>query len=309
VAKAAKGDPMASRLHLGYLLALGVTLSYALWYIGLGQLVSLSSGAYAPLLPLLLVQLISTAIVLAAIFARGPPGGLPRFDPRYAIVSGVFFAAGNYAFFITINSNGVPLASSFATAEILVFSLLLWATSKSRKSAGSYVVGSALIAAGLIAESFRLNGSAVVLNAALFEYGALLAALYGLATFFYYLSVERTKEKLGTMLGIEATEIALFLALLAANLGSVTLPALNAYYLAVVAVVGVSLFVSFFAETVLVDLLIPFGRRALSTGYALSSLQLVPVLVYALAMDPSGWLSFAPGMALIVAGSVFLEWK
>ncbi len=283
-----------------------VTLSYSLWYLGLNVLVSLSTGSYAPLFPLLAIELISALIALAVMAAKGAVSEL-RFNPIYSVLSGIFLACGNYMFFTTINSNGIPFAGSFAAAEIVVFSLLLWASTRTRKSVGFYVIGSALVAAGLIVESFRLSGSSVMLNAPLVEYGVALAVLYGIGTFFYYISLERTKRQMATMFAVQLSEAAFFAVLLAAYSASITLPHFSAYYVIVVFAVAMALFLSFFGETAMVNMLIPFGKGAVSTGYTLSDLQLIPVLMYSLAINPTYWASYTPGIALIVIGSVFLQ--
>lgn len=299
---------MDPKLRLGYALGLLVTIAYSVWYIGLNLLSSFSNGAYSPVLPLFLIELISALIVLAMALTRQNKKIL-GFDPRYSILAGVIFAAANYMFFVTISSSGIPFAGSFATAEIVVFSFLLWASSKTKRVVGFYVLGAALIAAGLIIESFKLGGGAVDLNATLVEYGTGFAVLYGLAAFFYYISLEKTKDTLGTMLGVQGTQTALFLSLLCFYFGSITLPSLSLYYIVIVIGVAIALFLSFFGETVMVEILIPFGRSAVSTGYILASLQLIPVLIYSLAINPGEWVSYTPGIALIVMGSVFLQWK
>jgi hypothetical protein len=300
---------MASKLYLGYGLAVIVTLAYSLWYLGLGVLEGLSGGAYSPIVPLLLIELISAFIVVLLMLLMKKPIIKSGFKPIYAVASGLTLGAGNYVFFTTIGASGVAFASSFATAEIAVFTLLLWISSRERRSAWLYLVGSIIVTAGLIIESFRLNGSAVVLNAQLIEYGTALALLYGFGTFFYYLSLQRTKNQTATMLYVQVTEIAMFIALLAVFFSGVTLPTFSPYYTAVLLLVAAALFLSFYGETTMVNMLIPFGQSAVSTGYILASLQLVPVLAYSLLINPGSWASYTPGIALIVIGSVCLQWK
>lgn len=299
---------MESKRSMGYLVGVMVMLSYGLWYIGLGLIASNSNGAESPILPLLLIEIISVLIVLGVSYAL-KFSIMRNFDPVYSVIAGILFALGNYAFFVTINTSGVPFASSFAAAEIVVFSFLMWVSAKKRRSLGKYILGSAIIASGLTIESFRLSGSAIILNSALVEYGALFAILYGGATFFYYLSLEKTKNALGTMFGLQITEVVIFGALFAFYAGNIALPAFNLTYAILIIVVGLVLFLSLFGETIMMNILMPFGHGAVSTGYVLSDMQLVPVLIYSIAINPASWISYTPGIVMIVLGSILLEWK
>ncbi len=112
---------------------------------------------------------------------------------------------------------------------------------------------------------------------------------------------------MATMFAVQLSEAAFFAVLLAAYSASITLPHFSAYYVIVVFAVAMALFLSFFGETAMVNMLIPFGKGAVSTGYTLSDLQLIPVLMYSLAINPTYWASYTPGIALIVIGSVFLQ--
>ncbi len=69
------------------------------------------------------------------------------------------------------------------------------------------------------------------------------------------------------------------------------------------------LMLSSYLEVLVLIVLNPFGRGAVATGYMLSDLQLLPVIVFVLLAEPGAWTYLVPGLIFITIGMLLLEWK
>ncbi|MEM3405021.1 MAG: hypothetical protein QXZ01_01685 [Candidatus Micrarchaeaceae archaeon] len=292
---------------VAYSVAILTTLLYSAWYISLSFLANYYNGAYSPIFSFLLIFIILSVMRFAS--AQGNLHLYAPSDAIYPLVSGLFYSIGNYVFYVLIYQNGVQFASSFASAEIIFFVIMLWISGKKKSGMALYAIGSVLIAAGLIMESAVLGDVAVAINAKLFEYGLLMAFLYGMATYFYYLSTLRIKSITATMFYITITEAVAFLFMFVLLYNVIILPKIGISYLLLITVSAVMLFFSFFAETWMMKLLAPLGEGTVATGYILSDLELLPVMFYAIAINPASWASFVPGMLIITVGMALLDWK
>ena len=300
-----QGDEIEKK-SAAYAVALLTSIVYGGWYVSFSLLADASGSAVSPILPLLMIWAVSAFI--AFIFtARARAFVHSIKNTVFPILSGVFFVAGNYLFYVTTRQIGIPFSSSFATAEILVFSALLFIFSKERKRT-SYVFGALLIAAGLILESAKLQNAVIIFNAPLLIYGVAMAVLFGFATYFYYLSTKTIESKVATIFYVQATEVVLFLILLLILYPTMQLPRLTPQYIALAVSVGAFLFLAFFIESVMMKMLGRFNEGAVATGYILSDLQLLPVMAYAIIVQPSSFLGFVPGMAIITLGMIWLDW-
>ncbi len=294
------------KLYVAYLVALLTSISYSAWYLGSNVVVDSLRG-YSLIVPLLIIQSVSAAVVFVFMMRRPHEFGLRAL--AYPVLAGIMYAIGNIIFYFIISSTGIPSASSFASAEIMVFVLLLAISSKNKASMEFYYIGSVLVAAGLILESIKLSGGALTLNAGLIGEGLLLAVAYGIATYLYYLSTKKVENKFTSMFAIQFTEVLLYSAILLLVYRSVSFASFTAPSLLMSVGLGIVLMASFYLETTMMKLLIPLGKGATATGYILSDLQLLPVLAYTLIVNPSSWVYYAPGMVTITIGMALLEWR
>ncbi len=290
-----------------YSMAILTTILYSAWYISMSFLANAYTGTYTPIFVLFL--LFSILLVLRFIPSRNKLHLYYLTDIMYPALSGLFFAFGNYLFYIVIFQQGVQFASSFSSAEIVFFVLFLWIAGKQKTKIKLYFVGSLLIAAGLIAESAVLNDVSVSINLPLFEYGLLIAFVYGLATYFYYLSTKKIDSIWGTIFYVTLFEAAVYAALFSLFYKYVIMPSFTLSFIFMLVLSALLLFAAFFAETWMMKLLEPFGEGTTATGYILSDLELLPVMFYAIYENPSTWFSFVPGMILITIGMVLLDWE
>ncbi|MEM3280100.1 MAG: hypothetical protein QXR29_02430 [Candidatus Micrarchaeaceae archaeon] len=290
-----------------YSVAILTTLLYSAWYISLSFLANYYKGAYSPIFSFLLIFIIVG--LMRFLLAYGNLHLYEASDAVYPLVSGLFYSLGNYVFYVLIYKNGVQFASSFASAEIIFFVIMLWISGKRRSGMVLYAIGSVLIAAGLIMESAILDGTVIALNAKLLEYGLLMAFFFGMATYFYYVSTVRIKSITATMFYITLAEAIAFLFMFILFYNVIILPTINLDYVILVIISSIMLFFSFLAETWMMKLLAPLGEGTVATGYILSDLELLPVMFYAIAINPASWVSFAPGMLVITAGMALLDWK
>lgn len=298
---------MASKRAVAYAVALLTTISYSIWYIGSSIIVAPLRGTYSLIVPLFIIEVVSALLMF--IFMQREPHDT---DPRtlvYPIISGVMFMVTNFIFYFIISSTGISPASSFVSAEIVIFTLLLLLSSKNKMAMSFYYLGSVFVAVGLILESFKLSGTAVELNTTLIGEGLLLAVFAGVATYFYYLSTTKIGNKFTSMFIIQFTEVLLYGGIMLAVYKSIAFPTFTLPYTLLIVAVGAVLMLSFYFETTMMKLLIPLGKGAVSTGYILSDLQLLPVLAYVLIINPSSWVYYAPGLVIITIGMAFLEWK
>ncbi len=292
--------------YKGYTLALAVSIAYSIWYLGSGTLLSLSPLA-SPIFPLMLIESISTVLVF--IFARGRIGLEKWSDVKYPVLSALAYSFGNFLFYTVIVGSGVPSASAFAAAEIVIFTLLLWLFSKHNMNMSLYSLASVIIATGLITESLVLRNGFYSLNLNLVGLGILIAVLYGVATYFYYLSVNKIKKSFTTMFYIQAPQAIAYFTVLLLFVPASAFPKVDTAYLLLAAAIGVILFASFALETAMMKTLSKAGQGAVATGYILSDMQLIPVLVYFLAANPSAWEMYAPGLLLVTVGLALLDWR
>jgi len=290
-----------------YLLAILTTLAYAGWYIFFNMLASLKQGIYAPIFPLLLIEVVSASLNLVA--TKGNLHLYQYTDAVFPVVAGALYAAANYLLYVVVVQIGLPFASSFASAEIIFFALLLWLKKRYKKNLLRIAAGSAIIAAGLVIESAYIYNVHLVFNSALMELGLLMAFVYGLATFFYYLSTVRIESKSAANFYVQAAEVVLFGYLFISLRSSIPLPVLNISYFVLAFTVGFLLFVSFLLETTMMKALEKFDESVVAKGYILSDLQLLPLLAYAIYTMPSLWYSYTPGMLLITLGMVVIYWR
>jgi hypothetical protein len=299
-------DHMRHTKYYGYGLALATSVAYAIWYLGSNAVMAMSDGLLSPIFSLFLIEIVSSLIVLLA----GRSRIWLRLDQLpYPVVSGALFALGNYIFYVTIANNGLAPASAFASAEIVIFTAILALSSRYKQLIGLYFAGTALIAGGMVMESLTLSGQTLAFSTSVLGTGVALAFIYGIATYFYYLSTKKIENPFAVMFPIQFTEVILFGIALAVLLPSVQIPHLGAAYVTLIIVVGVVLMLSFYLETLVLKVLTPFGRGAVATGYALSDLQLLPVIIFVLVAVPSTWTYNVPGLLFITVGMLLLEWK
>ncbi len=300
------GDRINSK-SIAYSVAILTSIIYGAWYVSFSLLANASSSSVSPLFPLLIIWSVSASI--AFIFTAKERAFVHSIkNMAFPMLSGIFFVAGNYLFYVTTRQIGIPFSSSFATAEILVFSALLFLFSKERKTT-HYVLGALMISIGLIIESAKLQNSAIVFNTPLIIYGVAIAVLFGIATYFYYLSTKKIESKSAIIFYTQATEAVLFLVLFLVFYNKIQLPLLTTQYLAFAVFVGAFLFVAFFTESIMMKMLGRFKEGTVATGYILSDLQLIPVMAYAIIAQPSSFIGFVPGMAIIMLGMIWLDWK
>ncbi len=291
---------------MGYMLAVAVSLLYSLWYILSGALVSLSPNT-SPIFTWMLIE--ATSATLMFIIAKGDLKIEKLSDLKYPISSAAAYALGNYIFYILIAMNGVPAASAFGTAEIIIFTLLIWVTTKRDVNMAMYSFASAIIAAGLVIESLVIRNGIYSLNGSLIALGLLIAVFYGAATYFYYLSTKRIKSKFTTMFFIQAPQVLIFGASVLLFVPASNMPAITGWYALLTVIVGAVLLASFYFETLMMKVLANVGRGAVATGYILSDMQLIPVVVYYLIVNPGAWQTYVPGLLLVTIGLAMLDWK
>ncbi|MGC8675924.1 MAG: hypothetical protein ACP5T3_00190 [Candidatus Micrarchaeia archaeon] len=292
---------------LAYFVAVLTALLYSAWYISMSFLANTYTGTYTPIFVLLLMFLV--LLVLRLFPSRNRLHLYYATDIAYPAISGLFYALGNYLFYVVIFKHGVQFASSFGSAEIVFFVLFLLLAGKQKTRMGYYLLGSLLIATGLITESAVLGGVAISINASMLAYGFLIALTYGIATYFYYLSTKKIESVWGTIFYVTFFEAATYFLLFVFLYKSIAIPRLDLSFALLLGVASGILFVAFLAETVMMKLLEPFGEGTTATGYILSDLELLPVMFYAVYLNPSTWLSFVPGMILITAGMALLDWR
>ncbi|MGC9157293.1 MAG: hypothetical protein ACP5GD_03880 [Candidatus Micrarchaeia archaeon] len=290
-----------------YFVAILTTLLYSAWYISMSFLADAYTGTYTPIFVLLAMFLVLLALRFLPSRSRLHLYYLT--DILYPALAGFFFAIGNYLFYIVIFQQGVQFASSFGSAEIVFFVLFLWIAGKQKTRMGYYLLGSVLIAAGLIAESAILNDISISINVPLLEYGMLIAFIYGLATYFYYLSTKKIESIWGTVFYITLFEVVVYAVLFSLFYKYITLPAINLTFIILLLSASLLLFIAFVVETWMMKLLEPFGEGTTATGYILSDFELLPVMFYAIYKNPTTWLSFVPGMILITLGMLLLDWQ
>ncbi len=298
---------MIRKLYIRYMVALLTSLSYSVWYILSNMVVTPLHGTYSLIAPLFLIMAVSSPLTFLLMMTK--PHRIGLHELAYPVLAGAMYTLGNLVFYFIINSTGVSAASSFASAEIVIFTLMLTLSTRNKHFMSFYYIGSVFVAAGMVLESLKLSGNALVLNASLISEGLLLAVIYGLATYFYYLSTTKVENKFTVMFFIQFTEVLLYGALMLAVYKSISFSEFTVPYTLLVAVVGIVLMASFYLETTMMKLLIPLGKGAVSTGYILSDLQLLPVLAYALIINTSSWVYYAPGMFIITVGMALLEWR
>lgn len=295
-----------NKLYIAYSVALLTSIAYSFWYIGSNAVVDSLHG-YTLIIPLLIIEAVSSAGAFAFMMSR--PHGIGPRTLAYSVLSGAMYTIGNLTFYLIIRSSGIAPASSFAAAEIVIFVLLLALSSRNKASMEFYYVGAVFVAAGLVLESLKLSGGALALNSGLIGDGLLLAVVYGVATYLYYLSVANVENKFTSMFVIQFTEVLLYSVLLLLVYSKVSFASFTAPSLLLIVGVGVVFMASFYLETTMMKMLTPLGKGATATGYILSDLQLLPVLAYAVITNPSSWVYYAPGMIVITVGMALLEWK
>ena len=297
---------MPSKLH-AYLLAFGVALAYGFWYILFSIIASYQVGIFAPIFPLIVIETIST--LLNFTIARHELLINDKIAILYLLISGLLYAGGNYMLYLVMNSNGVSFASSFASAEIVVFTLALLLTERNNQKLKNILLGSILITLGLIYESLSLSTISVDLVIKLIEYGLPTAIFYGSGTFVYFLSTNKVKNKFTINFYIQASEVAIFLILISLVKVNISMQ-ISSYYLLWLIAGGFTLFIAFYLNTTMMKVLQSFNNKTVvATGYIISDLMLLPILIYTLITNPSLWLSYTPGIILIIFGMSFLEWK
>ncbi len=292
---------------MGYAFALVTSIAYSIWYIGAGALLRIGGPGVSPLFLLFAIEAISAFLVF--LVAGGKIGVGRLSDIKYPILSGLCFVAANYLFFVTIINSGVPAASSFASAEIVLFTALLWITTGGYARRSTYVLGAFVITIGLVSESLVVHTGSYALNFTTIGLGLGIATFAGLATYFYYRSVRTLEKKLTTMFYIQGIQVVVFFILLNLTKGGYPSLGINVLFWPLLVGVGAALFLSFYFETVMMKILTRFRGAIVATGYILSDLQLLPVLFYFLAVDPSSWQVYAPGLVLITIGMALLEWR
>ena len=297
---------MLSMKYKGYAFAIATSLMYSLWYLLSGSLVS-RSPYISPLFPWLLIEATSAAIVF--VIAKGDVRVERLSDLKYPVVSSFLYSVGNYVFYVLIATNGVPAASAFSAAEIIIFTLLLWLTARRKINIATYSLASAVIAGGLVIESLAIQKGAYVLNTQTIVFGIIIAAFYGAATYFYYLSAKHIKSKFTTMFFIQAPQVVVYGMALLFFTHESFIPLITGEYLLIAVIVGVVLLASFYLETTMMKVLSLVGRGSVATGYILSDLQLIPVVINFLIVSPGTWQTYVPGLLLVTVGLAMLDWE
>ena len=209
---------MKATREAAYAVALVTSIAYAIWYIGAGALLNMNKSV-SPFFLLFAIESISAILVFASARGRVRAGKLSYL--KYSVLSGLFFLVANYLFFVTIINAGVPAASSFASAEIVIFTALLWVgEGEGRRKAVNYALGALLVSIGLVAESLAVQSGTYFLNFETIGLGVAIALFAGLATYFYYLSVKTLESKQVTMFYMQGVQAVLFLLLLTVTGGA-----------------------------------------------------------------------------------------
>lgn len=301
---------MEPSIKWGYVFALITSIAYSVWYIGAGALLKLGGSTVSPLFVLFMIETISAFLVFMSSVGAGIGVGVERLSHVvYPVLSGLCFVIANYLLFVAIVTSGVPAASAFASAEIVIFTAILWFTTGSKLNGSTYALGAFIVTIGLISVSVVTYGGAYAINFTTIGLGALIALFAGMATYFYYLSVKITENKHVTMFYMQGIEAIVFLLLLVITGGGVPTAATSLWYWPLLVGVGAALFLSFYFETIMMKILINFRSGVVATGYILSDLQLLPVMVYFLIVSPGSWQLYVPGLLLVTLGMALLEWK
>ena len=297
---------MLSMKYKGYLIAIIVSLVYSLWYLLSGFLIHMAPKA-PPIFPLMLIEGVSAIIVFVLAGGRFKTEKLS--DLKYPVLSSIMYTLGNYLFYVVIANSGVPSASAFSTSEIVIFTLLIWLSTRRDINMSMYSFASVIIAAGLVLESLIVQNGVYLINITLVSLGILIAAFYGLATYLFYLSVKHIKSTLTTMFFVQAPQAAIYAVSLLLFVPISSIPTLTYTYALLAAIIGAVLFVSFYGENMMMKILNRAGKGAVTTGYILSDMQLIPIVVYYLIVNPSAWMTYAPGLLLVTLGLAMLDWR
>ncbi|MGC8649156.1 MAG: hypothetical protein ACP5UN_02980 [Candidatus Micrarchaeia archaeon] len=284
---------------------------YEFWYFGSDYITGTNPNASA-IIPLLIVFFVSA--VLAILMSIKQEKRILNIDKRkymwYPIFSGIFFALGYYIFYVVINSAGIPAASAFSTAEIVIFTLLLLLSSKDKSNMSFLLVGAVFIAFGMILESLKIEYANVILNSKILLLGIIIAILYGIATYFYYVSLEKIEKKMSTitiMFIMQFIVLGLITAVMFLS-NNLILPNFNILYILIAVGIGLVLFFTEWLDATMMKVLNTFGEEAIATGYIISDMQLLPIIVYSIFAFPNTWYIYASGLALIIIGIIFLDW-
>jgi len=302
---------MQNKKYFGYLLAVITIVVYEFWYFGSNFITSTNPNA-SLIIPLLII--FSICVIISIIFELYKNKRFleikRRSDLLYPILAGIVFAFGNYLFYFVINYAGIPAASAFTTAEIVVFSFLLLLVSKNKNTMSFLLMASIFIALGMILESLKIEYGNIVLNTTTLFVGVVIAVLYGAATYLYYASLEHIEKKMSSITIIFITELVVFslIALIMSFNNSIVLPNFNIYYILAVGGLGIILFLTAWLDATIMKVLLPFGEEAVATGYIISDMQLLPIIIYTIFAFPSEWYLYATGLALVVIGILLLDW-
>lgn len=295
-----------SKKNIGYSIALLTSLAYAVWYMGSAYVASAVPNAYSILVPLLMIQLTSFIVLFA--LSKGKMRVKSRKALTYAVLSGVVFGVAGIVFYTLLRGGGVVIGSAFGSADVLVFSALMLFHAKIKISAPKYLFGAVLVSLGLALETIKLSGGKIVFDPYMIGLGILLSLLWGIAYFFLFLANRyKEEQKTSLILWVLITVALVYLCFILLLHGNITFQIGSIEFLGLVIVLGLTLLLSFFLDITQIRDLIPVGRSAVSVGYALSDLSLLPILVYALFLYPKSWPSYVPGLVLITIGIILMD--
>ena len=159
---------------------------YGVWNILSYSLVRLSPGNI--LLSLFIMMgfaaFLSFLYLLAASKKHGNPETIAFM--KYPALGGVLFGLGNIVFFYTIRVDILPIVAAIVYSNLIIFSFLL-SKSKGSRISFLYILGTITAVFGLgIME--LLDTDKIVVEPVLIEQSFLLVILYGLGSYFIYIS-------------------------------------------------------------------------------------------------------------------------
>lgn len=280
-----------------YLLAFASSMAYSYWLIGSALAVLFTAGKY-DYFSLFLIMFLS--FIISIIVFRG----INRIS-LLGFVSGIAFSIGNMFLYVLIGNINVVIAGSFTALNLVFFPLLIFR--KGKKNLAKHLIGSSIIATGLVIESLTLGGLKTDFLLISIITGIFLGLIYAIATYFFNSSLIKEKDIKNTISTIFLTEVIFFgFAALAFN-NFYTRIFSNVLFIINIFLISISIFAGIYLEAKGFKGLKVSEFEERNTVNILSNLELLPILIISIFQYTKYFSFYFCGLILIVLGMIIIS--
>ncbi|MCL5239370.1 MAG: hypothetical protein M1286_02775 [Candidatus Marsarchaeota archaeon] len=288
----------------GLLLAAAGAIAWTFWSILSNVIVSLNTQT--AILYLLFVEGFVTAITLVILviymaFKRMKLTDNDRKLAKYPVVAGICFGLGIIIYYGLIGNQNFPLVSSFQFGYIIVLALLI-SRVKHERLKMRYLLGTILVVAGLIAQTFALNPMGISASLSVILLSTAMLVLYAVG---FYCSFYYAYGKMQLLIAVPAVLVTTLGVVLAYVIGFGLLqgsPLLTGNGIALAGIIALFVAFAYYAEEFGYRLLRRAKAKYINLANIIGNLELLGIIVYSVFFLSLSYSGLIVGLLLTLIG-------